>query len=309
MKQSRGDSMNPRWFFSILSAIIIGWFAAGTYASSQHLEQPVFLDHYMDDYAQEELQLQFYYITNKGDLNTINYIMLGDIPGYVDGGYIDEFFDPFMEEAQYIQRYGAYDLKTVNVTLDSHEINKLKEKLTFHEMTVYFSNGSSMQADIGEIFLHPIKSISNSLLSQNLSASSANSSVSVVRAEEKLTITALQPHMPAEDLNSLTVQVLGADENVNEYNLSDMMNEKIRHEKGSHYNDLNYPFEMDEGEAFVFSIRNRETVKYVLDSWMLVEGLNEKKEKLEFPLYLYNIPELTAADIKAIIEQKGQGEE
>ncbi|WP_033543994.1 hypothetical protein [Planococcus sp. CAU13] len=307
MKQSKGSSMNPRVFFSVLFVIITGWFAVGAYASSQHLEKPVFLDHYIDDYAQEALTLQFYYITNKGDRNTINYIMLGYIPGYVNSGYIDEFFDPFMEEAQYIQRYGLHDLRSVTITLDAQEINKSKENMTFDEITVYFSDGSSMVADIGEIVLHPIKSTDNPLLSQELSASSPNSYESVVRAEEKLTITSLQPHMPADDLNSLTIHLLGEDEIVNEYNLSDMMDEKIRHEKGSHYMDLNYPIELDEEEAFVLSIRNQEKVKYVLKSWMMVEALDENNKELSFPLYLSCIPELAAADIKAILEQKGQG--
>lgn len=304
MKPSRRVAMNPRIFFSVLVVIISGWVAAGTYVSLQHLEQPIFLEHYIDDYAQEALPLQFYYITNKGDQNMVNYIMLGDIPGYVDG-----YMDPYMEGGQYIQRYGSHELKTVNVTLDTYEINKLKEKVTIEEMKVYFLDGSSIVADIGEVVLHPIESTRHSLLSQELSASSPNSSLSVVRAEEDLTITAMQPHMPADDLNSLTVQLLGADEIVNEYNLSDLLDDKIRHAKGSHYKELEYPIELNKEDAFVLSILNKEKVKYVLHSWMMVEGQDEKNEKLSFPLYLQHFPELTAADIKAIIEQKGEGKE
>lgn len=298
--------MSQRLFFGVLLAIFLGWIGAGAYASTQHLEQPVFLDHYIDDYVQEALPLQFYFITNKGDQNPITYVMLGDIPGYVDGGYTDGFFDPFMEEAQYIQRYGLHDLKAVTVTLDSYEIMKLKEKTMFDEMTVYFADGSSSVADIGEVVLHLITSVDESFLSQEFSASSPNSYESVVRAEEKLTITSLQPHMPAEGLNSLKVHLLDSDEIVNGSNLSDMLDEKMRHEKGSHYKDLNYPIELDEEAAVVISIRNQEKVKYILKSWMMVEAMNENNKELSFPLYLSYIPELFPADIKAIIEQKGR---
>lgn len=59
--------MKQRIFFGVLSCIIVGWIIAIGYASSQQLDKPVFLDHYIDEYQQDEIQVQFYYITNKRD--------------------------------------------------------------------------------------------------------------------------------------------------------------------------------------------------------------------------------------------------
>ncbi|HSJ36667.1 MAG TPA: hypothetical protein VK945_00460 [Planococcus sp. (in: firmicutes)] len=285
-----------------MSAIIFGWIAAGTYASSQHLEQPVFLDHYFKDYADEQLQMQFYYLTNSGDNKTINFVELGDIPAFVDG-----YHEMFMEGTPYVQRYGPHELRTVSVTLDSYELSQLKEKVTVNEMTVYLSDGESFVADIGEIIIYPEELSAKTYVSQN--SSSGDWTASYLQAEEKISILGMNPHIPDAVLESMKVHVPQSEDMIfSQTNYVQALEEQLNDGKGKEYQDLDYPVNLDKGEGFAISIQNKGDAKFVLDSWLMIEGEDQNGSVIQFPAYLYHIPQLTGKNVKAIIESKGAGE-
>lgn len=301
MKKNKRLSMNPRTFFAVLLVIIAGWIAAGAYASSQHLEQLVFLDHYIDEYAEDRLTMQFYYITNKDDKNSINHIILGDIPGYVE-----EYHDPFMEEIPYMQRYGHHEVRILNVSLDLYTVRNLKEKMIFKEMTVQRSDGQSEVVDIGEIIIHPRERSKKTYLSQNMSMSGGNSTADIIAAEEKLLIQSLHPHMPVDDFQTLKIQLVGPEIIEDAKSNPEKLEKIVHHDNGKHYNELQYPLELDKGENLALILQNEQKVKYVLNSWLMVGGLDEYGKEIEFPAFLFHVPTLMKEDIKAIIEQKGQ---
>ncbi|MFD1030323.1 hypothetical protein [Metaplanococcus flavidus] len=293
--------MSPRIFFGILLVIILGWVAAGTYASSQQLEQPVFLDHYIDEYAQDSLHMQFSYLMNTGDKNTINMVELGDIAGTADG-----FHGFFMEETPYVQRFGPHELRTLSVTFDIYEIRSLKEKLIFNEMTIHMSDGQHFVVDIGEVIIHP--QVQSDFRLSQMSTGDDEMDVSYLEAEEQMTILGLSPHLPDEGLSALKIHIPQKDEHFNETNFIERIGVRLDENGGEDFRDLEYPIHLAKGEGFALSLQNKDNVKFVLKSWMMIEGQDENGRLLEGQVSLYHNPELTGKKVKAIIEDKGAGE-
>lgn len=290
--------MSPRIFFIILSVIILGWIAAATYAYSQQLEQPVFLDHYFEDYAEENLQMQFYYITNKNDNETVNMITLGDIPAFIED---------FQEGTSYVQQFGSHELRTLSVKMDPYELSKIKEEVIINEITVYLAGGDSFTADIGEIIIHPEDESSNPYLSQ-VSSGDGELTVSYLEVEEEITINGFEPHLPPYGMANLKVHVPNTEDHFNDVNYVQKIESRLKAGKGYELPNLEFPLNFKEKEGFAISIQNRGDVKYVLNSWVMIDGEDKNGTDIRFPASLYHIPILTQEDSRTIIERKGAGE-
>lgn len=293
--------MSPRIFFSVLSVIIIGWFAAGTYFYSQQLGQPVFLDHYIEEYSYDEMQIEFYYITNKGDDKMVNVVELGDISGFPDGN-----LNFFMEEMPYVQHYGPHELRTINVSFDSYEIRSLKEKLVINEMRVHMSDGESFLVDIGEIIIHPEVESNSSYLSQNSSSRTGEWSISYLKAEEDLSINGVDSRLPDAIVNHLKVhQPQSGDPIFTEYNYAAIIEGRLDEGAWAELLNIEYPFNLNEGEGMAISIQNNEDAAYVLNSALTFDAEDKNGSAIKVPAYLNFTPELSGKKVKAVIEQKG----
>ncbi|XKE95898.1 hypothetical protein LG326_06275 [Metaplanococcus flavidus] len=297
MKQSKMSAMNPRLFFSILFVIIIGWIAAATYAFSQELEQPVYLDHYFEDYAHENLQMQFYYITNKDDNETVNMITLGDLPAFIED---------FQEGTSYVQQFGLHELRTLSVKMDPYELSQLKEKAVINEITVYLTNGDSYTADIGEIVIHPAEESTKPYLSQ-VSSGDGDLTVSYLEAEEEITINGFEPHLPPYGMPDLTVHLPSAEDSFTEVNYVKKVEKRLKEGNGVEIQDLEFPINLKKNDGFALSIQNKVNIKYVLNSWAMIDGEDKDGTAIRFPASLYHIPILTREDSRTIIERKGAG--
>ncbi|MCM3611548.1 hypothetical protein M4S82_09770 [Planococcus sp. MERTA32b] len=301
MKKSKGSSMNPRLFFSVLSVIIIGWIAATAYAYSQQLEHPVYLDHYFEDYAHENLHMQFYYITNKDDNNTVNMITLGDIPAFVE-----DFQAMYTEGPSYVQQFGLHELRTLSVKMDPYELSQLKEKVVINEITVYLSDGDSYTADIGEIIIHPEGESTKPSMSQ-MSSGEGELTVSYIEAGEEITINGFEPHLPPYGMADLKVHVPNAEDYFNGVNYVQKIENRLKAGKGVDLRDLGFPLNLKKNGGFAISIQNRGDLKYVLNSWVMIDGEDKNGTAIRFPASLYHIPILTREDSRTIIERKGAG--
>ncbi|QHJ71773.1 hypothetical protein [Planococcus halotolerans] len=291
--------MNQRIFFGVLSFIILGWIIAIGYASSQQLDQPVFLDHYIDEYQQDEIQMQFYYITNKRDRKAVNYIMLDDIPGYVD-----HYYDPMMEEIPYEQRFGHYEVRSIYATLDLRGLDSIDEKMVFDKMRVHFSDGQFETVDVGEIIIHPALYNEKNYLSQDVTAAGADWAGYILNAEEDFSIESLVPHIPVDESAHLKVQVLNPEESFHESRFFKVVEDGAQNSQGIGYEDVNYPIVLNEEDKLAVSFINEGNYKYVLKSWVRVEGKDTDGLDVSFPTYLSQIPQLEKEDVKTIIEQK-----
>ncbi|RLQ91809.1 hypothetical protein [Planomicrobium sp. Y74] len=295
--------MNQRIFFGVLLFIILGWIIAIGYAGSQQLDKPVFLDHYIDEYQQDEIQVQFYYITNKRDQKAVNYIMLDDIPGYVD-----HYYDPMMEEIPYEQRFGHHEVRSIYATLDLRGLDPIDEKMVFDKMRVHFSDGQFETVDVGEIIIHPAVYNEKKYLSQDVTAAGADWAGYILNAEEDFSIESLMPHIPVDESAHLKAQVLNPEESIHESRFFKLMEDEAQNSQGIGYKDVNYPIVLNEEDKLAVSFINEGNYKYVLKSWVRVEGKDTDGLDVSFPTYLSQIPQLEKEDLEAIIEQKREGQ-
>lgn len=295
--------MNQRKFFGVLSFIILGWIVAILYAGSQQLDKPVFLDHYIDEYQQDEIQVQFYYITNKRDQKAVNYIMLGDIPGYVDN-----YYDPMMQEIPYEQRFGHYEVRSIYATLDLRGLDAIDEKMVFDKMRVHFSDGQFETVDVGEIIIHPTVHNEKKYLSQKVTAGGTNWTGYILDAEKKFSIEAVVPRIPVNDSAQLRVQVLNPDDNIHGSRFYKVLEDGVQNSQGINYEDVDYPIVLNEEDKLAVSFINEGNYKYVLKSWVRVEGKDTEGLDVSFTTYLSQIPQLEKEDVETIIEQKREGQ-
>lgn len=144
-------AVRERYFWTALGLIAISWIVNSLYAHSKQLEEPIFLDHYLETTTDENDHnyVTFYYLANKNDHSHINYIRLGDVEGFPQHDYF--YTDTTAPHA--IDTYNHQDLRSITVKLRS--FNDEKDAQSFNEMVVFYSDGRSSTASIGEVIIHP----------------------------------------------------------------------------------------------------------------------------------------------------------
>lgn len=200
-------AVKERYFWAALGLIAISWIVNSLYAQSKQLEEPIFLNHYIETTTDEEGHnyVTFYYLANKNDHSHINYIRLGDVEGFPQGDY----FFTSTTAPQAIDVFNHQELRSINVKLRSFSENT--EKQSFNEMAVFYSDGRSSTASIGEVIVHPKRFYANddtTAMEQPSSGSSNDgSSWDTFRATEPLTIEkiAFPFDEPIEDRFSFTI--------------------------------------------------------------------------------------------------------
>jgi hypothetical protein len=144
-------AVKERYFWAALGLIAISWIANSLYAQSKQLEEPIFLDHYIETMADEHDHnyVTFYYLANKNDHSYINYIRLGDVEGFPQR----DFFYTDTTAPHAIDTYKHHELRSITVGLRSFS-DRNKEQ-AFNKMNVFYSDGRSSTASIGEVIIHP----------------------------------------------------------------------------------------------------------------------------------------------------------
>lgn len=199
--------MKERYFWAALGLIAISWIVNSLYAQSKQLEEPIFLDHYLETTTDEQDHnyVTFFYLANKNDHSHINYIRLGDVEGFPQGDY----FFTSTTAPHAIDTYRHQELRSINVKLRSFSDNT--EIQSFNEMAVFYSDGRSSTASIGEVIVHPQRYYENDdtrALEQPSSGSSNDgSSWDTFRATETLAIEKIDfPfNEPIEDRFNFTI--------------------------------------------------------------------------------------------------------
>ncbi|MCM3744418.1 hypothetical protein M3193_09705 [Sporosarcina luteola] len=180
--------MRERYFWAALGLIAISWIANSLYAQSKQLVEPIFLDHYIETTTDEHDHhyVTLYYLANKNDHSTINYIRLGDVEGFPHG----DFFYESTTAPHAIKTYRHQDLRSITVLLRT--FNEKKDAQSFNEMAVFYSDGRSSTASIGEVIIHPKRYYGNddtrALEQPSSGGSSDGSSWDTLRATVPLAI-------------------------------------------------------------------------------------------------------------------------
>lgn len=136
--------MKIKPFWTILVIIVLIWIGNYLYAEKHKLDQPIFLNHYLDIDLTHESYIPLYFITNKGDTSFIQTVELGNVRGMPD-----QFVGH--NGVEEIEQFGRYSLKRVNVQFHPEAYVTPEELLKFTEMTVYFSEHHTTDYPIGQI--------------------------------------------------------------------------------------------------------------------------------------------------------------
>ena len=170
-----------------LGLIGVSWIVNSMYAYSKQLDEPIFLDHYMDVAYQDDLYMTFYYLTNKNDTSSVNSISAGEVKGYPEHPY---FFDG---QVQNEQTFSNHVLRSVLVKFNLDPSSQPKD-YSFTEMDVFFSDGRVITAPIGHVMIHPSTTTKAPL--DQIRTRGNNFNQSRYRAIRPLTIEAIEGSFP-----------------------------------------------------------------------------------------------------------------
>ncbi|WP_010676647.1 hypothetical protein [Bacillus timonensis] len=175
--------MKEKIFWVSLAVIVLSYIGNYLFFQSKQLDEPIFLEHYYElaINEQEEPMLTFYYVTNKSDTSTVNFVRINGIETLSVAN--DDFFMWNPQEPQYEQEFTHHYLKSVNVTFPA--ALEGDGPFIFSDMEVHFSDGQTVLADIGKVIL--LSSTDNHDVLETQISSSSN-----LHREEK-SMVALQP--------------------------------------------------------------------------------------------------------------------
>ena len=140
--------MKVRFFWVALVLIGVSWVLNSIYAYSKQLDEPIFLDHYIDAEYQDDLYMTFYYLTNKNDSSVVSSVSTGELIGYPEDHYFS--MNKFKTGRHSIIMF--YVVPTLGSTFDptAHTGN-----YSFTEIDVFFSDGKKITAPIGIVTIRP----------------------------------------------------------------------------------------------------------------------------------------------------------
>lgn len=145
---------NFLWVGMVLAHL--SWLGNSIYFSINQLETPIILKQYQEIEQGENTPLQVHYITNRHNPVEITSIELPGLFTYpAPNNYSGTFYIDAENPGQsFLQQFRHHTLKAFSFEIDK---NQLKEnldkngKFEFQQATVYFTDGTSQQVDLGNI--------------------------------------------------------------------------------------------------------------------------------------------------------------
>ncbi|AXI00811.1 hypothetical protein DV702_14510 [Sporosarcina sp. PTS2304] len=231
--------MKVQPFWGIMLIIGIVWISNYMYAYSQKLDQPVFLNHYIDYHLSEEQYTPFYFLTNKEDSSFIQVVEVGDIRGYPDR---------FGEHngIETIEQFGRYSLKRVMIRFDEEAVDTLTEPVRFDKMNVYFSEQSETIYPIGQIVFHPLREEYRPFTTSSVSG--GNHTESRLTVDEELVIDSVNTSFDELLDERLMIKLSSASLNKEKSNKVLSSNEEWNQTKGIDRRDVELPLVLDKGD-------------------------------------------------------------
>ncbi|MBM7571211.1 hypothetical protein [Aquibacillus albus] len=149
--------MKQRYLWIGMALIMISWVGNYLYFQSKQLAAPIFLDHYYEAYGEDEVQLTFYYLTNKKNPADVSYVRIDDVEGYPHQPAGNWIWQDNQNQVQYEQAFRHHYLRSVTIRFNlrmSELFADGKESYAFKEMDVFFQDQTDITADIGEVIIY-----------------------------------------------------------------------------------------------------------------------------------------------------------
>lgn len=300
--------MKGRIFWVSLFLIGISWVANVIYAQSKQLDEPIFLDHYIDTTLHENTHIPLYFLTNLDDSSSILYVNIDGIINYVvqDNFFSDFGFNHHSEDHQNIQTFTHHALRNIQLDLNTFELENLLQdgKFTFNEIEVFFNDGKNMTVPIGEITVHADWPDNDVFSFISGSGSSDRSSESTFRVEEDLAIEnitfkyndILQEHLLVK-IDSQNESSLG------DYSYTDFPQD-LEDVPGIDIQNIRLPYELEKDEALYLYTQVLPGFTGYIESMVEISGTTKVGETFSLSNWVISAqPYLSQKDVNKMIKK------
>lgn len=288
--------MKPRLFWIVLSFIGLSWIVNAMYAYSKKLDEPIFLEHYVETSIQDTTPLTFYYLTNKNDTSNISFINMNGVQGYIQqDGF---FFDEPPSNYNTSQTFAHYSLRNVHVEFSQQDLEIALQNGDFisKEIDVFFTDGRIITVPIGKVIVRQTEPIHNALDTiEGTSGYDLNSFT--YEAQKDLTIENITTNFQEELSNSIALKVQFS------RNTSQYLNVDWDALQGMDVTTLNFPIELKQGEIFTVYSQVASTNSY-LEPTIIISGTTKNGMVFEDANKFYQQPYLEQKDVNKIIQKK-----
>ena len=299
--------MKARFFWIALGLVGISWIANSIYAYSKQLDEPIFLDHYINVELRDHLSVTLYYLTNKNDSSVVSSVAARDVSGYPEEQYFSD------GQIQNRQTFNNHVLRSVTVNFNSYQLEQKTDTkgYSFTEMDVFFTDGKKVIAPIGIVTIRPT-STERTPLEQVRSGASNYYQNSRYRATEPLTIETIKDSFQEVLRESSLIKI----DSPNTLSVSEPIDVEVFSplEKewatlpGLDSRNVQFPFVIKKGEKLNMYNSINPNFHAVLESTILISGTTEAGKTFSTTVGFIHQPYLEQKDVNDIIKEKTEGD-
>ncbi|MFT4415059.1 hypothetical protein ACLM5H_14455 [Fredinandcohnia humi] len=310
--------MKVRTFWGSILIIILSYIGNYLFFESKQLAAPLFLDHYYETSINIEgdNHLPFYYLANKSDFSTVSHV---DINGETFYPLSTQYFNMWdTNTPQYEQEFTHHYLKAVTLSIPSVNIQD-NIPFEFSNMIVHFSDGKTIQADIGNVILHKSNPKPQVLETRYSGSSNQHRETKSFITLQPITIEDITVPFPEEIADEVLVKVDLNQERLSELEelmtgaeppnwLTEGRDKKWSSLPGVLIHDELFPFSLKQSEWILLLMKYNPTRNSYFTFSVKIIGKTESGEPFILEAPISDAPSLDQKKINNIIKTKKSGE-
>ncbi|GAA0847427.1 hypothetical protein GCM10008915_55210 [Bifidobacterium pullorum subsp. gallinarum] len=300
--------MSKKWYY-VLAILLVAcsWIGNVWYYEANQLGSTVFLAHHVETSDREGHVFDLYYIEDKRADKTLSTIRIE--------GYPEQIVTPYPKYAEYQRQYLGKMMVNLNNPARGQGVAEelLKEPVLVREITALYSDGTSEQVDVGEIYIWPgtyneVKPVEWTSVGSSSDHSGYNSAV--IKRPLQLTAFSSKFLDIAEEEGALQIyadipgQVLGI-------SYRPLPSESQMEQSGMPIQEIQLPAKMNQGDSFrishQFNMPSREksmqVYQLMLRTTFTEEGQGTWQEDTIIPYH----PSPTDKEMTAYVRERRKG--
>ncbi|WP_160645877.1 hypothetical protein [Chengkuizengella marina] len=309
--------MKKSIFWVGIAICILSFIGNYLFFQSEQLKEPIFLDHYYDfeNYNNNDIDLTFYYLTNKNDTFKIKNALINGVEVYpVSYGGFSMLPN---NTQQYEQEFTHHYLKSVTFSIPYSSISSfesLEEVWSIENMIVSFYDHKDINAEIGKINIYTKPSTDKIFDFQVSGSSNQHREYKIMTALQSLNISNIS--VPFEELiDEVEIKV-----NLNQEKLKQLKVLKyggdspawFDDERKKDWNELEgvstkeqlFPLKIRAGDWMQLQMAFNPNHKSYFQFGIRIEGVTENGEPFVERVLINDYPHLSQKNINEIIEAK-----
>ncbi|MDX8362539.1 hypothetical protein [Cytobacillus sp. IB215316] len=313
--------MKKYLFWLGLTIYVICFVGNYIYYQSKQLEDPIFLDHYYDIevYNDNEVRLEFYYLTNKNDDATVKFALINGIEVYPRrDGQFNMWSDNLPE---YKQEFTHYYLKSVIFSIPIKSLSNLENSAgiwTFEDMIVFFNNNQEVNANIGAVKINIGQPDTNIFHRRASGGSNQHYDFDLLVVNEPIIIQDIKTSFSKELDDQVKIKVDLDQKKLKQFEIvrqgqdppqwfEDEGNLEIENKPGAYVSDGLFPFKLAAEDWMQLYIQHNPDHDSYYQINVIIEGMTEAGDEFIYTNGIIDDPYLDQQSINEIIEMKQGG--